>query len=77
MSDQDVINKAQENVDFIVRQLSGFKVPAFRGSAKFLESVLNHNGFSNVKIEFDVTNMYKPTVKQALPTTVLFEGEAK
>jgi hypothetical protein len=75
MTDQEVINKAQENVDFIVRQLSGFKVPAFRGSAKFLESILNYNGFSNVKIEFDVTNMYKPTVKQALPGTVLFESE--
>lgn len=72
LASSDPVVCAQIRVDDIVRLFDSrcLKVPAFKCTSKFIEAVLNRNGYSGVKVIFDKENMYKPTVISAK-----FEGE--
>lgn len=69
----EILDQAQEMLDDLVTKLSEYKIPADDRALRFLECVLNHNGFSNVSINIESSATMLPVVTYAEGYDGLFD----
>lgn len=75
MNKLELVAEAQELLNNMVWKLSEFKVPANEASVKFLESMVNTNGFSACKIKLDFDNLCLPVVVSVEQSVPIFDTE--
>lgn len=69
----EILDQAQEMLDDLVIKLAEYKIPADDQALRFLECVLNHNGFSNVSINIESAATMLPVVTYAECYNGLFD----
>lgn len=69
----EILDQAQEMLDDLVTKLNGYKIPADARALRFLECVLNHNGFRNVSINIESARTMLPIVTHAEVYDGLFD----
>lgn len=75
MNKDKLVGEAQEFLNNVVWKLSEFKVPANESSVKFLESMVNTNGFSACKIKLNFNNLCLPVVVSVEQSVSIFDTE--
>lgn len=75
MNKDKLIEQAQEFLNNVVWKLSEFKVPANEFSVRFLESLVNTNGFSACQIKLDFDNLCLPVVVSVEQRVSIFDTE--
>ena len=76
MNKDKLVEQAQELLNNVVWKLSEFKVPADEVSIRFLESVVNTNGFSACQIKLDFDNLCLPVIVSVEKSVSIFDTEA-
>lgn len=69
----EILDKAQEMLDNLILKLTEYKIPADDQVLRFLECVLNHNGFRNVSINIESARTMLPIVTHAECYNGLFD----
>lgn len=69
----EILDKAQEMLDNLILKLTEYKIPADDQALRFLECVLNHNGFRNVSINIESSATMLPVVTYAEVYNSLFD----
>lgn len=70
----EVLDQAQEMLVDLMTKLVEYKIPADDKALRFLECVLNHNGFSNVSINIESSATMLPVVTYAECYDGLFDN---
>ena len=69
----EILDQAQEMLVDLMDKLAEYKIPADDQALRFLECVLNHNGFRNVSINIESARTMLPIVTHAEADDGLFD----